>query len=86
MGSPLFLISKGVATVVLGALGANGTQVGIDVADRVLEVRRDDALQLTVIHLLGGRNVGAYFQIVDHILTFFKTTYMDSTALGVRSN
>ena len=86
LASPLFLVAKGVTPVVLGALGANGTQVGVDVADRVLEVRRDDALQLTVIHLLGGRNVGAYFQIVDHILTFFKTTYMDSTALGVRSN
>ncbi len=86
LASPLFLVAKGVTTVVLGPLGPDGTQVGVNVADSVLEVRGDDALQLTVIHRLCGSDVGADFKIFDHIGTFFKTTYMDSTARGVRSN
>ena len=86
LGAPLFLIAKGVTTVILGPLGPDGTQVGVDVADSVLEVRGDDALQLAVIHGLCRHDVGADIEVVDHIGTFFKTTYIDSTALGVRSN
>ena len=88
LGTSLFLISEGIATVVLSPTGAGWGNIGVDITDRVGDVLRDDALQLVIVHRLLGCDVGAWdvnWEIVHvHIGTFFKITYMESTARGVR--
>jgi len=58
LAAAIFLISKGIASVVLSTLGADGGDIGIDVADGVFELTGNNALQLCLIHRIGGRHVG----------------------------
>ena len=87
LGAPVFLVPEWVATVVGGSHRPNGRDVGVDVANGVGQVLPDDRLQFGVIHLLLSRHVGGNWHIVHvHTGIFLSTTYILSTARGVRSN
>ena len=58
LAAPIFLGAKQVTPVVLGALGSDGTQVGVDVADCICQLHADDALQFVKVHDLNGLGVG----------------------------
>ena len=66
--APIFLVAKGVATVILCTLGADGRDIGIDVADGIFQFTGHNALQLGVVHRIDCRDVGGHLHIVDHFL------------------
>ena len=83
----LDLVAEQVATVILGALGPCGRDVAVDVADRIHQVLRDDGLQFRIIHGLNRHDVGVDGVgdvLLVHGATFVRTTYIESTARGVR--
>ena len=87
LGAPVFLVPERVATVVGRPHRPNGRYIGIDITDGVGQVLPDNRLQFGVVHCLLGRHVGGHWHIVHvHTGIFLSTTYILSTARGVRSN